>query len=475
MFMSRSYVSFLLLPFLLLEISFAEVSIDCRVATGGITKCNPYSFKFIKAKEIKYEEDRRKLIVDKILPVPPKASIKVISVVDMLEKYVKVEDSMRFKGMEQSSLEPIVEKETKKQKVYTRIEKLKIQRKALLEKMHKMKDLKQKKRLEKLKLAQDKENLEKQKIIQENKRIEQKKRLEKLKLAQDKENLEKQKIIQENKRIERKKIREKIEKEQLAKKASQEGLYIIEKGDSLSTIAAKFGTKTTILRTLNNLEKTAAIKIGKKLIIPCNQKRVDIIAKAEYIVESGDSFSSIAKDFNLTSSAIVKLNKLKKNSNIKIGQKILLPLPHKLAQNKAKAKKLLAKKEALKKKQAKAKKIKLVIKNRKVKMIRSFGKRKLRVTATAYSSHRGQTDKTPFLAAWNNRIRPGMKIIAVSRDMLTRYGLRNGSKVRIGGLRGYYTVRDKMNKRYRKRIDIYMGVNRRRALQWGRRSVMLYW
>jgi 3D (Asp-Asp-Asp) domain-containing protein len=68
-----------------------------------------------------------------------------------------------------------------------------------------------------------------------------------------------------------------------------------------------------------------------------------------------------------------------------------------------------------------------------------------------------------------------MKIIAVSRDMLTRYGLRNGSKVKIGGLPGYYTVRDKMNKRYRKRIDIYMGVNRRKALRWGRRSVVIYY
>jgi len=53
--------------------------------------------------------------------------------------------------------------------------------------------------------------------------------------------------------------------------------------------------------------------------------------------------------------------------------------------------------------------------------------------------------------------------------------MRNGTKVRIGGLRGYYRVRDKMNKRYRKRIDIYMGLDRRRALRWGRRSVVIYW
>ena len=68
-----------------------------------------------------------------------------------------------------------------------------------------------------------------------------------------------------------------------------------------------------------------------------------------------------------------------------------------------------------------------------------------------------------------------MKIIAVSRDLLTRYGLRNGTRVKIGGLRGFYTVRDKMNKRFKKRIDIYMGTNRRRALRWGRRSVTISW
>lgn len=103
------------------------------------------------------------------------------------------------------------------------------------------------------------------------------------------------------------------------------------------------------------------------------------------------------------------------------------------------------------------------------------GRRKLRVQATAYTSHRGQTDKTPFLAAWNNRLRPGMKAIAVSRDLIRKYGLGNGKKVRIQGLPGLYTVRDKMNKRYTKRIDIYMGTNRRKALRWGRKRVVIYW
>ena len=111
----------------------------------------------------------------------------------------------------------------------------------------------------------------------------------------------------------------------------------------------------------------------------------------------------------------------------------------------------------------------------KLDMIGSLGTHKLRVTATAYTSHENQTDDTPFLAAWNNRLVPGEKSIAVSRDLLSRFGMRNGTKVRISGLKGYYEVRDKMNKRYKKRIDIYMGLNLKKALKWGRRSVVIYW
>lgn len=100
---------------------------------------------------------------------------------------------------------------------------------------------------------------------------------------------------------------------------------------------------------------------------------------------------------------------------------------------------------------------------------------RLRVTATAYTSHVGQTDSTPNIAAWGDRLRPGMKVIAVSRDLLKKYGLKHKQKVRIKGLAGEYAVLDKMNKRWRKKIDIYMGKNKRKAFQWGRRKVEILW
>lgn len=99
----------------------------------------------------------------------------------------------------------------------------------------------------------------------------------------------------------------------------------------------------------------------------------------------------------------------------------------------------------------------------------------LRVTATAYNSLPAQTDSTPDIAAWGDRLRPGMKVIAVSRDLLKKYGLKHRDKVRISGLDGEYEVLDKMNRRWRKKIDIYMGKDRHKALEWGRKNVTIQW
>jgi 3D (Asp-Asp-Asp) domain-containing protein len=100
--------------------------------------------------------------------------------------------------------------------------------------------------------------------------------------------------------------------------------------------------------------------------------------------------------------------------------------------------------------------------------------RSLVVTATAYNSLRSQTDGNPSLGAWGDRLQPGMRVVAVSRDLLA-LGLGRGTKLRIEGLPGEYTVLDKTASRWRKRIDIYMGVDVQAARQWGRRQVRIHW
>ncbi len=252
--------------------------------------------------------------------------------------------------------------------------------------------------------------------------------------------------------------------------------YVVKKGDSLQRIAKRFDIDSATLAKINNLKPRSLLKVGQKLRMPLSQERIDTIDNAFYIVRKGDTLSRIAKRFHVKVRDLKKYNKIRKKSIIHIGQGLVLPVPHKLAQlKKIEAQK---KKERLRKKRERERLARIALKKaKKAKFLKASKglKRKLSVTATAYTSHRGQTDRTPFLAAWNNRIRPGMKVIAVSRDLIYKYGITNGSKVRISGLPGIYTVRDKMNKKWRRKIDIYMGTNRWKALRWGRRRVTLYY
>ena len=104
----------------------------------------------------------------------------------------------------------------------------------------------------------------------------------------------------------------------------------------------------------------------------------------------------------------------------------------------------------------------------------SVDEQSLEVTATAYNSVPTQTDGEPDITAWGDRLEPGMKAIAVSRDLIA-LGLGHGTEVRIDGLPGLFVVRDKMAKRWRRKIDIYMGEDVPAARRWGRRTVIIRW
>ncbi len=366
--MSRTHLSLFLLSYLCIETATAKSMIDCRVATGSITECNPYGAKFLTSKEIVYESGRHKLIRAKNLPAPEKKRfVKVVSVEDMIERHVKVQESVRF----------------------TRSEKAPI------------------------------------------------------KCAQTEEAATAVILDEQIEEIEVREVPPRIERELVEKIVPEQppqiiyGQYRVVSGDVLSKIAKKFGLKTKEIANMNGITVQSPLRIGQKLKLPFEQKMIDVISSGKYIIEEGDTIISIAKKFKFEPRELIEFNRIKRNANIRTGKILNLPFPHILAQIKT--------------------------------------KKMLRVTATAYTSHCAQTDSTPFLAAWNNRLRPGMKIIAVSRDLIKKFGMRNGTKVRIGGLPGYYVVRDKMNKRYQRRIDIYMGLDKRRALRWGRRSVVVYW
>ena len=96
------------------------------------------------------------------------------------------------------------------------------------------------------------------------------------------------------------------------------------------------------------------------------------------------------------------------------------------------------------------------------------------VIATAYNSHPGQTDGDPFLTASGERLRPGMRALAVSPDLLAA-GLEFGTRVRIEGVDGEWVVLDRMPSSRRRSIDLYFGLDEEAALRFGKRRVRIDW
>ncbi len=98
----------------------------------------------------------------------------------------------------------------------------------------------------------------------------------------------------------------------------------------------------------------------------------------------------------------------------------------------------------------------------------------LQVTASAYNSLNYQTgDGDPNITAWGDTLKPGIKTIAVSRDLI-RKGLTHNTPVKIKGFSGVYLVKDKMHHRWNNKIDIYMDKNVQKAKNFGRKKVEIY-
>jgi LysM repeat protein len=93
--------------------------------------------------------------------------------------------------------------------------------------------------------------------------------------------------------------------------------YTVKSGDTLSSIASKYGTTTKALQSLNGITNPNLIYAGQKLIVSGNAS-----TKKYHTVKSGDTVSGLAVKYGSTQKQIVNWNKLASADKIYIGQKL---------------------------------------------------------------------------------------------------------------------------------------------------------
>lgn len=106
--------------------------------------------------------------------------------------------------------------------------------------------------------------------------------------------------------------------------------YRVQLGDTLLRIAARFGVTVSALQSHNNISNPNSIRIGQLLKIPTDASGSSVVEAApaapaeptsvSYRVKAGDTLWSIARQFGVSSSSIVELNKITNLNLIRVGQ-----------------------------------------------------------------------------------------------------------------------------------------------------------
>lgn len=111
--------------------------------------------------------------------------------------------------------------------------------------------------------------------------------------------------------------------------------HVVQKNETLGEIAKRYGISTSTLQVYNGINNPNLLFVGKKLKIPSGD-----IKQITYIIRKGDSLGSIASRFGVNQLSLIEINKIGKPDLIKVGQKLIIPLK----ESSLKAKPLLASK-----------------------------------------------------------------------------------------------------------------------------------
>lgn len=107
----------------------------------------------------------------------------------------------------------------------------------------------------------------------------------------------------------------------------------IRRGESVSTIAARYGVSQYAILQANNLSRRSTIYAGKELIVPVPLDRSQTSRtyrkyEAEdgiYVVRSGDTMWDIARAFGTSVDDLRRSNYIERGSRIYVGQKMKIP------------------------------------------------------------------------------------------------------------------------------------------------------
>ena len=101
--------------------------------------------------------------------------------------------------------------------------------------------------------------------------------------------------------------------------------YIVRPGDTLNSIAFRFGTNLVGLLELNPTLRLRTLTEGMTICVPKVPQRPSCINGAYYTIVEGDSFYKLARKYNLPLNLLLEANPEANPYDLKVGQEICIP------------------------------------------------------------------------------------------------------------------------------------------------------
>ncbi len=104
-------------------------------------------------------------------------------------------------------------------------------------------------------------------------------------------------------------------------------IYVVQPGDTLTRIAARYGVTVSQLAAANGLGWNSWVYAGQQLTIPSNAplNPAPVPSGTTYVVRPGDTLMSIAARYGVTAGQLASLNGLHWNSWVYVGQQLVIP------------------------------------------------------------------------------------------------------------------------------------------------------
>jgi LysM repeat protein len=101
-------------------------------------------------------------------------------------------------------------------------------------------------------------------------------------------------------------------------------IYVVQNGDTIDAIAARFGLSADHLASANGIADPNSLAIGQTIVLPPN---VPAGRSQHYVVQAGDTISGIAANFGVTPGSLAAANQLANPDAIQPGLTLTIPSP----------------------------------------------------------------------------------------------------------------------------------------------------